>query len=154
MMGGFLNYIELKAKAKTGLNAAVIIWAVVAALGAAATIVFIIFSAFIWLANRYDPLTAALLLTAFFLVVAAIAAVCSLAAHRRVISEAQLALQSRANAAAWLDPKYLATGLQIGRAIGWRRIVPLVAVGVLTAGLAREWFANGNPPEQTGDPDD
>jgi hypothetical protein len=154
MIDGLLNYIELRAKAKTGLNSAVIIWYVVAAIGAAWTLIFIIFSAFIWLANRYDPLTAALLLTVFFLVVAAIAAVCSIVAHRRVISEAQLALQSRDNVAAWLDPKYLAAGLQIGRAIGWRRIVPLVAVGVLSAGLAREWFANGNPPDDSGDHDE
>jgi hypothetical protein len=39
----------------------------------------------------------------------------------------------------WLDPKYLAVGMQAVRAIGWRRVVPLVAVGVLVAGLAKEW---------------
>ena len=119
-MSSVVRYIELKLQSKTGVNAAVIIWGVVALLGTAATLVFLIFSAFIFLANRYDPLTAALLMTSFFLIVAAVAAACSLAAHRRVIAQAQLALQSRANAASWLDPKYLATGLQIGRAIGWR----------------------------------
>jgi hypothetical protein len=33
----------------------------------------------------------------------------------------------------------MAVGLEIARAIGWRRIVPLAAIGVLAATLAREW---------------
>jgi hypothetical protein len=148
-MSSIVRYIELKLQSKTGLSSTVIIWGVVALVCAVATLSFLVFAAFIWLATRYDPLSAALVLMGFFLVVAAIAAVCSLAAHRRVVSEAQLALQSRANTA-WFDPKYLATGMQIGRAIGWRRVVPLMAVGVLTAGLAREWFSS-SPAEQTDD---
>src|SRR6476659_604658 len=115
-MSSIVRYIELKLQSKTGLSSTVVIWAVVALVCAVATLSFLVFAAFIWLATRYDPLTAALVLMGFFLVVAAIAAVLSLTAHRRVISEAQLALQSRANTA-FLDPKYLATGLQIGRAI-------------------------------------
>jgi len=34
--------------------------------------------------------------------------------------------------------------LQIGQAIGWRRLVSLAAVGVLAAGLAKEWMARGD----------
>ena len=33
----------------------------------------------------------------------------------------------------------MAVGLDIARAVGWRRIVPLAAIGVLAATLAREW---------------
>jgi hypothetical protein len=151
-MSGWLRYIELTAKAKTGVSSSVIIWGVVALVAFAATLVFLTFSAFIWLANRYDPLIAALLLTGFYLILAAIAAVCALAAHRRTIAAAQLALQARSNAP-WFDPRYLATGLQIGRAIGWRKVVPLVAVGLIAAGLAREWFGHARPPEDAGDGD-
>jgi hypothetical protein len=39
----------------------------------------------------------------------------------------------------WRDPKFMAVGLDIARAVGWRRIVPLAAIGVLAATLAREW---------------
>jgi hypothetical protein len=39
----------------------------------------------------------------------------------------------------FLDASMLTTGLEIGRAIGWRRIVPLVGVVLLAAGLARDW---------------
>jgi hypothetical protein len=44
----------------------------------------------------------------------------------------------------------MAVGLEIARAIGWRRIVPLAAIGVLAATLAREWGAR----EKSGLADD
>jgi hypothetical protein len=38
--------------------------------------------------------------------------------------------------------------VQIGRAIGWRRLVPLAAVGVLAAGIAKEWLAHSRPTRE------
>ena len=43
----------------------------------------------------------------------------------------------------WLDPKFLAVGIEIGRTLGWRRILTLAAAGVLAAGLGKEWFGSG-----------
>jgi predicted MFS family arabinose efflux permease len=41
-----------------------------------------------------------------------------------------------------LDPKLMAMGYQVGQAIGWRRIASLAAVGLLAAGLTREWLSH------------
>ena len=49
-MSGWLHYLELQAKSRTGLSSGVVIWALVAVLAAAVTFGFLIFAAFIWLA--------------------------------------------------------------------------------------------------------
>jgi hypothetical protein len=148
-MTGWLRYLELTVKSKTGLASGVIVWALAAALSSAVTLGFFIFAAFIGLAERYGPLTAALSLGGFFLLVTIIALLCCLSSRRRTVASAKLALAARSHAP-WLDPKLFGVGLQIGRAIGWRRLVPLAAVGVLAAGLAKEWFGRDRPAGETG----
>jgi hypothetical protein len=149
MLAGLMQRIRLTAQAKTGLSPAVIVLAVVALIAAGTTFVLLIFTAFIWLAERYTPLTAALILVAFFLLVTILAAVGVLMAQRRTVAQAQLALQSR-SAAPWLDPSMLGVALQVGRNIGLRRVVPLVAAGVLAAGFAKEWLRD-RPDEEFDD---
>jgi hypothetical protein len=65
---------------------------------------------------------------------------------------ARLELAARSHAG-WLDPKFLTVGIEIGRAIGWRRVVMLAAAGLLAAGLGKEWFGSGarKPKEPDGD---
>jgi len=137
-MGGWLRYLELQAKVKTGLSSGVALWAIIAAVAGVVTFGFILLTAFIWLAERYSPLTAALILTGFFLLVTIIALIACLMARGSTVRRARVQLAARSNTP-WLDPRYFSVGLQAARAIGWRRIVPLVAVGVIAAGLAREW---------------
>ncbi len=147
-MSGWLRYLELQAKAKTGLSSSVAVWAIVAAVGGAVTFGFIVLAAFIWLADRYSPLTAALILGAFFLLITIIALISCKLAQGRNVQQAKVALAARSNAP-WLDPRYLAVGLQAVRAIGLRRIVPLVAVGMLAAGLAKEWGGRDKPADDS-----
>src|SRR5262249_60833449 len=118
------------------------IWAIVAAVAAAITLGFLICAAFIGLAQRYDPLTAALVLGGAFLLITIIALVACSIVHRRTAERARLALAARSQTP-WLDPRYLGVGLQVGRAIGWRKLVPLLAGGLLKAGLARGWVGGG-----------
>jgi hypothetical protein len=139
MMSGWLRHLELTFKSKTGLGAGVIAWGLIALLGAAATVVFLIVAGFVALAERYGPLVAALALGGLFLLITVVAVVGCLSSRRQTAAAAQLALAARSQAP-WLDPRYLGVGIQIGRAIGWRRLVPLAAVGVLAAGLAKEWI--------------
>ena len=139
MVSGWLQHLELTFKSKTGFGAGVLAWGLIALLAAAATVVFLIVAGFVALAERYGPLVAALALGGMFLLVTIIAVVCCLSSRRQTVAAAQLALAAR-NQAPWLDPRYLGVGIQIGRAIGWRRLVPLAAVGVLAAGLAKEWI--------------
>jgi hypothetical protein len=139
MMSGWLRHLELTFKSKTGFGTGVLAWGLIALLGAAATVVFLIVAGFVALAERYSPLVAALALGGLFLVVTIVAVVGCLSSRRQTAAAAQLALAARSQAP-WLDPRYLGVGIQIGRAIGWRRLVPLAAVGVLAAGLAKEWI--------------
>jgi hypothetical protein len=145
LMSGWLRHIELTVKSKTGLGADVLVCALIAVLGAAATLGFLISAAFIGLAERYGPLTAALVLGGLFLAITIVAVVCSMTLQRRNVASAKLELTARRHAP-WLDPKFVGVGMQIGRAIGWRRLVPLAAVGVLAAGIAKEWFGRDRPP--------
>jgi hypothetical protein len=145
-MSAWVRYLELTAKSKTGLGSGVIVWALIAALGAAVTFGLIVFTAFIWLADRYDPLTAALVLCGFFLLVTVVAAVICVRTQRQTVLDAKLALAARANQP-WLDPRYLMIGMQLGRNIGWRKVVPIAAAGLLVAGLAHEWMGRDKGSE-------
>jgi hypothetical protein len=148
LISGWLRHIELTVKSKTGLGADVLVWALVAVLGGAATLGFFISAAFIGLAERYGSLTAALALGGLFLAITIMALACCLATQRRNVASAKLELTARRHAP-WLDPKFVGVGMQIGRAIGWRRLVPLAAVGVLAAGIAKEWFGRSPPGGET-----
>jgi hypothetical protein len=94
-------------------------------------------------------LAAALALGGMFLLITIVALICCLSSQRRTVASAKRALAVRGHAA-WLDPKLLGAGLQVGRAIGWRRLVPLAAVGVVAAGLAKEWIGRNRPAGETG----
>jgi hypothetical protein len=95
-------------------------------------------------------LTAALVLAVFFLLLAILAGICALVAKRNTIQKAKVELATRSSSPL-LDPNMLGVLLQVGRSVGLRRILPLVAAGILAAGFAREWMRN--PPIDEVDPD-
>jgi Ca2+/Na+ antiporter len=138
-MQGWRSYLQLKAQSKAGLSAGLLIWALIAMFAAIATVCFVILSAFIWLADRYGELTASLAFGACFLLITIIAVISCAMAHRRTVERAKLELAARGNAP-WLDPRLAGVTLQVGRAIGWRKLVPLLAVGILAAGIGMQWF--------------
>jgi hypothetical protein len=148
-MNGWLRHLELTIKSRTGVSSGTLVWGLLAVLCAAVTSGFFIFAAYIALAERYGALTAALGLGALFLLTTIIALVCCLSSQRRTVAGAKLALAARSHAP-WLDPKLIGVGVQIGRTIGWRRIVPLAAVGVLAAGIAKEWLGRNRPAGEAG----
>jgi hypothetical protein len=138
-MGGLRNYLALQLQARTGLSSGLFIWALLAVVFWTLTAGFILLIAFIWLAERYDPLTAAAALAGFFLLVTIIALTSCLWSRRRTIERAELALAARRNAA-WLDPKLVRGVIQVSRTVGWRKLVPLLALGIFAAGVGMEWF--------------
>jgi hypothetical protein len=148
-MSSWLRYLELTIKSKSGLSGSVLALGLVALLGAALTLGFLLLAAFIALAERYDPLISALVLGGLFLLITIVALLCALSSQRRTIAGAKLALAARSQTP-WLDPKFLGVGLQIGRTIGWRRLLPLAAVGVLAAGITKEWLGRNRTAGETG----
>jgi hypothetical protein len=142
-MGGWLRQIALNAQVRAGLSADTVIWAVVATIASTVALIFLLIAAFIWLSDRYDTVTAGLVLGIFFLAVALIAIFACIVVRRRNIERARLELELRRSAnASLLDPKLMAVGYQVGQAIGWRRVASLAAVALLAAGLAKEWLSH------------
>src|SRR5260370_22157428 len=106
-MGGWRRYLELQAQAKTGLSLGLFVWALLAVVFGVLTAGFVLLIAFIWLAERYSPLTAAIVLAGLFLFATIIAATSCLCSRRRTIEQAQLPLAARRHAM-WLGPTALA----------------------------------------------
>jgi hypothetical protein len=146
-MGGFVRYLQLQAKAKTGLSIGLLIWAAIAVLGVVAALLFLLLAAFVWLTTRFGALFAALIMAGACLLIAVIAALISYASRSSAITEARLALAERKHQP-WLNPALLSVGLQAGKQVGWGRLLSLAAAVVLAAGIGREWLGGQDKPDQ------
>ncbi len=147
-MSGWIRHFTLTTQAKTGFSPQILVWLLVAVIGAAATLVFLTVAAFFWLANLYGPVAAALIVAGFYFLVAVVAVIVALAVRRSTAEHARLELAARSNAN-WLDPKLMAIGFQVARAVGWRRLLTVAAAGALVAGLAKEFGQHGRAADQT-----
>jgi fatty acid desaturase len=146
MFTGLVQNLRLRAEAKTGLSGAVVVFAAIAVIAVVAAFVFFVFAVFIWLAERYSPLTAALIVAGAFVFVAIGCAIGAIMTQRHNSERAKRALALRSQSP-WFDPATLGIALQVGRSIGLRRIAPLAAAGVLAAALAKEWFRDRSDDE-------
>ena len=122
--------------------------AAAAAVALFVTISFLCAAAFIVVLEKYGPIEACLTGAAIFFVVTLIAASSYLVRKRRLKLRAQAAAKSAAQSVL-ADPVVLATGLQIVRAIGIKKLIPLLAVGGLALGLManRSHAADQTPAE-------
>lgn len=144
MIKGLINEQVLKLRLKTGFSNAVVIWAYVALVAMHVALLFFLAAAFVWLMQRYDAVTAALILGGVFLALTIIALLALVLTRGRNIdrARAELTLSTAARqhaAVSWMDPKMLAIGVQLLSAIGMKRVVPIAAAGFLAATLGKEW---------------
>jgi hypothetical protein len=151
-MSGWLRYFALNAQVRTGLSAGVLTWAIVAAAAAVGAVIFLLAALFVWLAQLYGALIAAVVLGCAFVLIALIALVVALMTRRRNMEHARLELAARSSN--WFDPKLMTVGVQIAQQIGWRRVISLVGAGLLAAGVAREWSARGAAGEDEEEDED
>jgi hypothetical protein len=108
--------------------------AAMAAIALFITTAFLCAAAFIAVLNRYGPVEACFAGAAIFFVVTLIAAGTYLLRKRQI--EARAAARAKAAASSLLaDPALLVTGIQIVRALGVKRLVPILAIGGLALGL-------------------
>lgn len=144
MLSGIIRQAGLRLQAALGLDNTVVIFSMLAAASAAAAAIFASVSAFIWLAGRYDGITAGLVLAGAYLLVSLVSLAVCLARRRRNtrFARAQMS-QGGENPLLKIDPQLLLIALQIGRSIGIRKLLPIAAVGFLAAMGGREWFGNG-----------
>ena len=98
------------------------------------TTAFLCAAAFIAVLNHYGPVDACFAGAAIFFVCTLIAAGVYLVRKRQI--EARAAARAKAAASSLLaDPALLATGIQLVRLVGVKRLVPILAIGGLALGL-------------------
>src|SRR5262249_60588751 len=96
------------------------------------------------LADRYDMLSAGVVLGCAFALIALIALLVCLMTRRRNMQRARLELAAR-DSTSWLDPKLVAVGVQIGQAIGWPRPASVPALALLAGRAAKARSGPGHP---------
>jgi hypothetical protein len=149
MFKSLMHDMVLAVQTRTGITASFVVWLIVVALAALTAFVFLCVAAYDWLALQIGSVYAALAMAAIFVAIAIIGLMICLLARRRARERAILERAARAHAPSWLlDPKILATAVQIGRSLGWQRAIPLALVGFMVAQWAREHRAQSSEPAE------
>lgn len=108
--------------------------AAMAAVALFITTSFLCAAAFVAVLDRYGPVQACLAGAAVFFIVSLIAAGTYMVRKRQIEKQAKERAKSAAKAML-ADPMVMAAGLQAVRAIGFKRLIPILAVGGLALGL-------------------
>jgi hypothetical protein len=116
-----------------------------AALALLVTIGFLCAAAFVYVLQNYGPVQACLTGAAIFFVLTLIAAGCYVLRRNQARARAAEAARSAAHSPI-ADPMLLATGLQLIRAVGIKKLIPILAIGGLALGL----LASRSPPADDG----
>jgi hypothetical protein len=53
----------------------------------------------------------------------------------------------------WLDLKLVSGAIQASRSVGWRKLVPLLAIGFLAAAVGTEWFGRDSAEVESDERD-
>jgi hypothetical protein len=135
-------------KESTGTALRLTSLAALAAIALFVTTAFLCAAAFIVVLEKYGPVEACLTGAAIFFAVTLIAAGGYMVHKRQIKLRAQAAAKSAAQTML-ADPMVVAAGLQLVRAIGIKKLIPLLAVGGLALGLManRSHAADQTPAE-------
>jgi fatty acid desaturase len=126
--------------------------AAAAALALFVTTCFICAAAFVLVLDKYGLVQACLAGAAIFFVVTLIAAFSYIARKKQIEKQAKARAAEAARSAvhtALADPMLVATGIQVIRAIGVKKLIPILAVGGLALGfLASRNSVGGETPAE------
>ena len=95
---------------------------------------FLCAAAFVFVLEKYGPVQACLTGAAIFFVVTMIAAICYAMRKKQVSVRAEQAVKSTAQTML-ADPMLVAAGIQLVRAIGIKKLIPILAVGGVALGF-------------------
>ncbi|MDE2375018.1 MAG: hypothetical protein KGL96_12385 [Hyphomicrobiales bacterium] len=139
MLKNLLHDVALAVRARSGLNAGLIVWLAVIAVASLTAFAFLCVAAYAWLVLQFGAIFAALILAGVFILIALIGGVVFAVSRRRTRERAVLERAARAHGSSWLfDPRILGIAVQAGRSLGWERIVPIALLGLLAAQWARD----------------
>jgi len=148
MIKSWMREITLAIQVRSGASAALFICGSIAAIAALTAFAFLCIAGYDWFAIQIGSVFAALLMTAIFAVVAIIATVIGTVARQRARERAILERAARARAGSGLlDPKLLTLAVQVGRSVGWQRVVPLALFGFMAAQWLHEYRENRHSAE-------
>jgi hypothetical protein len=122
--------------------------AAAAALALFVTTSFLCAAAFVFVLQKYGLIEACLTGAGIFFVVTLIAAGCYLVRRNQVKARAKETAKSAVQSAL-ADPMLVAAGIQVIRAIGIKKLIPILAVG----GLALGMLASRNAPSDDDTPE-
>ena len=149
MFKGLMRDMVLAVQTRTGITASFVVWLAIVVFAAMTAFAFLCVAAYDWLALQMGGVYAGLVMAAIFVLVAIIGIIVCLLARRRARERAILERAARAHAPSWLlDPKILATAVQVGRSLGWQRVIPLALVGIMAAQWARERRTSADEPAE------
>ena len=139
MFKGLMRDMVLAVQTRTGITTSFVVWLAIVALAALTAFAFLCVAAYDWLSLQMTSVYAGLGMAGVVVLVAIIGIIVCLSARRRARERAILERAARPHAPSWLlDPKILATAVQVGRSLGWQRAIPLALVGIMAAQWARE----------------
>lgn len=123
-----------------------------AAIAALITIIFLCAAAFVYVLQTYGAVQACLAAAAIFLVLTIVAVIWYAVRKRAMEREAKARAEQAARAARQsllTDPMLIAAGLQIVRAIGVKRLIPILAIaGVALGIMASRAAASGSADDE------
>jgi hypothetical protein len=123
--------------------------AAAAAMALLVTTAFLCAAAFVFVLEKYGPVQACLTGAAIFFVVTLIAAGCYMVRKKQIKKQIEARAEQAAKAAkstaqtVLSDPMLVAAGIQVIRAIGVKKLIPILAVGGLALGFLAS-RANGS----------
>src|SRR6267142_1174373 len=132
-------------KDQTGTALRLTSLAAAVALALFVTTSFLCAAAFMFMLQKYGPIEACLTGAGIFFVVTLIAAICYMVRKNQVKARVEENAKSAVQTAL-ADPMLVAAGIQVIRAIGIKKLIPILALG----GLALGFLASRNStPDQT-----
>jgi hypothetical protein len=132
-------------KESTGTALRLTSLAAAAAIALLVTTAFLCAAAFVFVLEKYGPVQACLTGAAIFFVVTLIAAGCYMVRKKQIERRAEQAAKMAKSTAQTVlsDPMLVAAGIQVIRAVGVKRLIPILAVGGLALGFLAS-RANGS----------
>jgi hypothetical protein len=121
-------------KTSTGTALRLTSLAAMAAMTLFITIAFLCAAAFVYILQHYGLIEACLTGAGVFLLATMITTACYITRRNRAQARAAAAAKSAVHSA-FADPMLVATGIQLVRAIGIKKLIPILAVGGLALGL-------------------
>ena len=124
-------------RTSTGTTLRMISLAAAAAMALLVTTGFLCAAAFVLVLQKYGPVQACLTGAAIFFVVTLIAAGSYMMRKRRIEARVEQAAKTAKSTAQTVlaDPMLVAAGIQVIRAIGVKKLIPILAVGGLALGF-------------------